>query len=220
MRMGRRRWLFVALGLVVLTAGGVGVAYADRVSPQFPLVYGTPYTIEIDDDGCPIVPEQVPFVDSPGQFMAPDPSEVVLCTRVDSDGDGLPEPPGTGPDGFPVPPLQRSLHGQAAADFTLLLNQLPDRNGAWRTWQRRHSGLWPDAPWDNGPWDAEAECISLLMLPVRSLTFVLHYRDRDPVPIIQTCHGWTDGSRTRIPVTYTPPHLTDTFIARYESQTR
>jgi hypothetical protein len=218
MGMGRRWWLYAALGMVVLTASGIAVAYGDRVGPQVPLVDGTPYPIEIGEDGCPIVPEQVAFVDSPGQFVAPDPSEVILCTRVDIDGDGVPEPASTRTDGFRVPPLQRTLHGQAAAEFAVLLNQLPDRNGAWRDWQRRHSGFWPDAPWDNGSWDAQAECVSMLMLPVRSFTYVLHYRDRDAVPIIGSCHGWTDGTRTRIPITYTPPHLTDEFIALYESQ--
>jgi hypothetical protein len=204
--------------VLTVTVSEVAVAYAGRVGPQFPLVYGTPYPIELGEDGCPVVPERVPFVDSPGQFVAPDPSEVILCTRVDNDGDGMPEPPSPGTDGFGVPPLQRILHGQAAAEFAVLLNQLPDRNGAWRDWQRRHSGFWPDAPWDNGPWDAEADCINLLMLPVRSFAYVLHYRDRDAVPIMGSCHGWTDGIRTRIPITYTPPHLTDKFIALYESQ--
>jgi hypothetical protein len=137
---------------------------------------------------------------------------------VDHDGDGVPEPPSTATDGFRTPPLQRTLHGQAAAEFVVLLNQLPDRNGAWRDWQRRHSGFWPDAPWDNGPWDADAECESMLMLPVRSFTYVLRYRDRDAVPIIGSCRAWTDGTRTRIPITYTPPHLTDEFIELYESQ--
>lgn len=217
MRVGRRWWL-VALGTVVVTASGVAVAYTDRVGPQFSLADGTPYSIEIGEDGCPVVPEQVPFVDSPGQFVAPDPSEVVLCTRVDIDGDGVPEPPSIGTDGFGVPPLQRTLHGRAAAEFAVLLNQLPDRNGAWRDWQRRHSGFWPDAPWDNGPWDADAECVSTFVLPVRSFTYVLRYPNRDAVPIIGNCHGWTDGTRTRLPVTYTPPHLTDEFIALDESQ--
>ena len=165
-----------------------------------------------------MVPTPVPFVDSPGRFVAPDPSEVILCTRVDNDGDGQPEPPGSDQYGFRVPPLLRTLHGQAAADFAVLLNQLPDRNGAWRDWQRRHSGLWPDAPWADGRWDAGATCFSTLMLPVRSFTYVLHYPDRVAVPVISTCHGWTDGTRTRIPITYTPPHLTDEFIALYGSQ--
>jgi hypothetical protein len=215
----RRRWWFVALGAVVLTVSGVAVAYANRTGPQFPLVHGSPYPIEIGEDGCPVVPEHVPFVDSPGQFVAPDPSEVILCTRVDDDGDGVPEPPSRpGAGGLEIPPLQRTLRGSAAAEFATLLNQLPDRNGAWRDWQRRHSGFWPDAPWANGPWDADGECFSALMLPVRSFTYVLHYSDRDAVPIIGTCHGWTDGTRTRIPVTYTPPHLTDEFVALYESQ--
>jgi len=212
----RRFWLLTALGVVVVAAGGVAVAYAVRTGPQFPLVEGTPYPIEIGEDGCPVVPADVPFVDSPGQFVAPDPSEVILCTRVDNDGDGVPEPPGTGTDAFPVPPRQRTLHGPAAAQFAGLLNQLPDRNGAWRDWQRRHSGFWPDAPWDNGAWDAHGECFSTLMLPDRSFAFLLRYRDAT-VAIIGSCHGWTDGTRTRIPITYTPPHLTDEFIALYGS---
>jgi hypothetical protein len=208
----------VALGILVLTAGGVAIAYAHRVGPQFPLVEGTPYPLEIGEDGCPVVLERVEFVDSPGQFVAPDPIEVVLCTRVDIDGDGVPEPPSTGADGFEVPPMQRTLHGPAAAEFAAQLNQLPDRNGAWRDWQRRHSGFWPDAPWENGAWDSDGECVNMLMLPVRSFTYVLRYQDRDAVPIIGSCHGWTDGTRTRVPITYTPPHLIDEFIALYESQ--
>jgi hypothetical protein len=217
MRIRRRYWLLGALGIIVITGSGAAVAYADRVGPQFPLVEGTPYAIEIAEDGCPVdVPEDVPFVDSPGQFVAPDPSEVILCSRVDTDGDGVPEPPGTA-GGFAVPPLQRTLHGPAAVTFAALLNQLPDRNGAWRDWQRRHSGFWPDAPWANGAWDSHGICFSTLMLPVRSFAFVLRYPDRAAVPIIDTCHGWTDGTRSRIEITYTPPHLTDQFIARYES---
>ena len=214
MRTGRRFWLLVAVGMVVLAAAGGAVAYAVRVGPQFPLVEGTPYPIEIGEDGCPVVwQHDVRFVDSPGPFVTSDPSEVILCTRVDNDGDGVPEPPGTG-----VPPLQRTLRGPAAAQFVALLNQLPDRNGAWRDWQRRHSGLWPDAPWANGAWDSHGECFNTLMLPVRSFTYVLRYQDRVAVAIIGSCHGWTDGTRTRIPITYTPPHLTDEFIALYESR--
>jgi hypothetical protein len=182
----RRWWWIAALAVLVLTASGVGFAYAERVGPQFPLVAGMPYQIAIGVDGCPVVPEQVAFVDSPGQFVAPDPSEVILCTQVDTDGDGLPEPPGSETFGMRVPPLQRTLHGQGAAEFAVLLNQLPDRNGAWRDWQRRHSGFWPDAPWPNGPWDADGQCFSLLMLPAISFTYVLHYRDRDAVPIIDS----------------------------------
>jgi hypothetical protein len=96
-----------------------------------------------------------------------------------------------------------------------------ETRGSWRQpvagLQPRRS-FWPDAPWDNGPWDADAECVSMLMLPVRSFTYVLRYPNREAVPIIGSCHGWTDGTRTRLPVTYTPPHLTDDFIALYESQ--
>src|SRR5258708_6002984 len=88
-------------------------------------------------------------------LLAAERGAVIGGTGVDKDGDGVPESPSTGTDGFRVPPLQRRLHGQAAAEFAVLLNQLPDRNGAWRDWQRRHSGFWPDAPWDNGSWDAE-----------------------------------------------------------------
>lgn len=216
--MGRRWRIAATLGVVVLAVGGVMLAYLDRIGPQFPVEYGTPFSIAIDDDGCPVRPERVPFVDAPGQFVAPDPREVVLCARVDVDGDGTFEPPGTDAGGFPVPPLQRTLRGAAAAEFAALLNQLPDRNGAWRDWQRRHSGFWPDAPWENGPWDVDGECVDTLMLPVRNFAYVLHYADRPPVPIIATCHGWTDGTRTRIPITYTPPHLTDEFLARYEAQ--
>jgi len=214
----RRWWWVAALGLLVVAASGVGFAYAERVGPQFPLVAGAPYQIEIGQDGCPVVPDTVKFVDSPGQFVAPDPSEVDLCTRVDNDGDGVPDPPGTVTLGVRVPPLRRTLHGQAAIQFAALLNQLPDRNGAWRDWQRRHSGLWPDAPWDDGSWDADANCIGNLLLPVESFTYVLHYQYRAAVAIVGSCHGWTDGTRTRVPITYTPPHLTDTFIALYDSQ--
>ena len=214
----RRWWWIAGLSLIVLTASGVGLAYVERISPQFPVVHGAPYQIEVGDGGCPVVPEQVPFVDSPGQFVAPDPTEVVLCTWVDYDGDGVAEAPGTAVHGGQVPPLQRTLRGQPAAEFARLLDQMPDRNGAWRDWQRRHSGFWPDAPWDNGPWDAEASCMSPAMLPVQTYAYVLHYRERDAVPIIASCHGWTDGTRTRIPITYTRPHLTDQFIALYESQ--
>jgi len=216
--MGRRWRLVAALGVVGLVAGGAVVAYLDRIGPQFPVEYGTPFSIEIGDDGCPAHPEQVPFVDAPGQFVAPDPSEVILCTRVDLDGDGTFEPPGSDSGAGPIPPLQRTLRGAAAAEFAALLNQLPDRNGAWRDWQRRHSGFWPDAPWENGPWDVDGECVDTLMLPVRNFSYVLRYPDRPDVAIIATCHGWTDGTRTRIPTTDTRPHLTDEFLALYESQ--
>jgi hypothetical protein len=206
----------VTLGVVVVAAGGVAIAYAKRVGPQFPVVAGTPYQLRIGADGCPVVPAELPFVDKPGQLVPSDPTDVTLCTRVDNDGDGVPEPPGPGAHGVVVPPLQRTLHGRAAAEFAVMLNQMPDRNGAWRDWQRRHSGLWPDAPAENGPWSAD--CFDLLLLPVRDFTYVLHYPDGDAVAIVPSCHGWTDGARTRVPITYTPPRLTDQFVALYESQ--
>jgi hypothetical protein len=98
-----------------------------------------------------------------------------------------------------------------AADFAGLLNRLPDRNEAWRQWQRRHSGWWPDAP---------AEEVCLLIGYSHDHSFVLRYPDRPPVPLIYTCGGQAGGltSGTRTRMDHTKPHLVDEFLHRFEEQ--
>jgi hypothetical protein len=74
-------------------------------------------------------------VDAPGPLVPPDPTEVLLCTTPTVQYSPSP--------GMPDQPRQRVLRA-GVADFAALLNRLPDRNQAWRQWQRLHSGWWPD----------------------------------------------------------------------------
>jgi hypothetical protein len=200
----RRWWVLAVAGALVVAAGTMAVAYLRRIGPQFPAASGTPYSIAIGADGCPVQPDAMAFVDAPGQFVAPDPAEVVLCTRADWDGQSSLM--------FEVPPLQRTLSGPAAGEFAALLNELPDRNTAWRDWQRAHSGLWPDAPWENGAWDEDGICVIPAMSPFVEHTLVLRYPDGHMVALLSTCHGWTDGTRTRLDTTYTLP-VSARFVA-------
>jgi hypothetical protein len=183
---------------VLLLAGVVTVSYLRRIGPQYPAVEGTPFTIKLLPSGCPEI-HQGPFVDTPGQFVPPNPVEVVLCTTLAPEFG--PQPSGT------VPPEQRVLTADAAG-FAALLNQMPDRNTWFRDWQRQHSGFWPDpAP--------VFACPAMAVL----YDFVLHYADRPPVPLITNCTGWTDGVRTRIyPGERAGDNPVDEFVCRFEAQ--
>lgn len=193
-----RRWLvLVTAGAVVIVAAGLVVAYQLRIAPPYPTVAGEPYAISLDADGCPMIPEQPRFVDSPGELVPPDPVEVMLCS--------LPTKKFFRPGGEkPTVPLKRVLSARAA-DFAAILNRLPDRNTVWRDWQRRHSGLWPDTPPSN-----EEAC--LLMAYPYDYAYLLRYSDRPPVALVSACGtgGLTTGARTRVDVA--KPHVVDEFV--------
>jgi hypothetical protein len=189
--------VLTSLGLVV---GMVATVYVRRISPPWPAVAGDPYRISLAADGCPIVPEQVQFVDSPGPLVPPNPTEVVLCAIPT----GLVVSSAANPD----EPRVRVLR-TGAVGFAGVLNGLPDRNADWRRWQRQHSGWWPDAP-------PEHFC---LMIGYRyDYSFVLHYADGPPVALISKCGtgGLTSGTRTRIDSA--KPHVVDVFLQRYSGQ--
>ena len=192
--MSRRRWvLTAALAVVVLAAGGLVVAYLQRIAPPYPQVAGQPYTIALDANGCPMIPERPKFVDSPGELVPPNPVEVVLCSLPTEAFSGAAEP---------TAPLRQVL-SSGAAEFAAIVNRLPDRNTAWRDWQRRHSGLWPDAPY-------ESVC-PLIGYPY-DFTYLLRYTDRPDVALVSTCAtggGLTTGVRTRIDVA--KPRVKDEF---------
>ncbi len=138
-------------------------------------------------------------MDSPGELVPPDPVEVVLCS-LPTEGwfFGL-----SGEE--PTVPLKRVLSAGAAAEFAAILNRLPDRNTVWRDWQRRHSGLWPDAPPSN------VVVCPLIGYPY-DYTYLLRYSDRPPVALVSDCGtgGLTNGARTRIDVAR--PHVVDEFV--------
>jgi hypothetical protein len=195
-----RRAAIVVLAGVVVLVGAVATAYVRRISPPWPAVAGDPYPIPLAADGCPVVPDQVHFVDAPGQLVPSDPTEVVLCT--------IPTGLMTATAADPDEPRVRVLRA-GAADFAAVLNELPDRNTDWRRWQRQHSGWWPDAP-------PESLCP---MLGYRyDHFFVLRYADRPPVALISLCAtgSLTTGSRTRIDSA--KPHVVDVFLQRYGEQ--
>jgi len=182
----------------VVVAAGLVLAYQLRVAPPYPTVAGEPYSISLDADGCPMIPERPSFVDSPGELVPPDPVEVTLCS--------LPREAFFRPGGEePTVPLKRVLSAAAAAEFAAILNRLPDRNTVWRDWQRRHSGLWPDAPPSN------VEVCLMIGYPY-DYTYLLRYSDRPPVALVSGCGtgGHTTGARTRIDVA--KPHLVDEFV--------
>lgn len=197
----RSGWGFaIILGAVLCVVGVLVVSYLRRIGPQFPSVEGTPFTIELLASGCPEIPERAPFVDTPGQFVPPDPLDIVLCTTPSAQS----VPPPT-----EAPPEQRVLQTDAAG-FAALLNRMPDRNQWFRYWQREHSGFWPDRP---------PEFACNLMGPAYEFSFVLRYHDRPPVPLISNCTGWTDGVRTRKdPATRGGEHIVDEFIRRFDAQ--
>jgi hypothetical protein len=154
--------------------------------------------IALDADGCPVVPDQVQFVDAPGQLVPADPVDVVLCTTPTTMVPAMP--------GYPVEPHVRVLRA-GAVDFAVLLNGLPDRNADWRQWQRKHSGFWPDAPPD--------QQLPLLMAHPYAYSFVLRYANRPPVALIAKW-GWTTGARTRIDSSN--PHMVDLFLQRLKAE--
>ena len=78
--MSARRTVIAVLVAVGLLVGVVATAYVRRIRPPWPAVAGDPYPIALAADGCPIMPEQVQFVDAPGPLVPSDPTEVVLCT--------------------------------------------------------------------------------------------------------------------------------------------
>ena len=198
---GRRRWPVVA-GLVAVgvVVAGIATAYVRRISPPWPAVAGVPYSIALADDGCPIVPDSVQFVDSPGPLVPTGPTEAVLCTIPTG------ALPATAQD--PDEPRTRVLHA-GAVDFAALLNTLPDRNTNWRQWQRKHSGFWPDAP---------PEMVCPMIGYRYDYSFVLRYPDRPPVALISKCGtgGLTTGVRTRIDAS--TPHMVDAFLERFRVQ--
>ncbi|MCW3841907.1 hypothetical protein ONA70_17550 [Micromonospora yasonensis] len=186
-----------------MAAGAVAIAWVRRTAPPWPAVAGNPYEIPLGPDGCPIIEERRQFVDTPGPLVPPGATEVLLCTT--------PTALHTPRPGMADPPRQRVLRGEAA-DFASLLNRLPSRNQAWRQWQRRHSGWWPDtAPEPMGE-------VCLLSGYSHEYSFVLRYPDRPPVPLIYTCGGQsgglTSGIRTRMDDT--KPHLVDEFLDRFQ----
>jgi hypothetical protein len=175
------RWRIVAVIILVagLAAAGVTVAYLRRIAPPWPATEGQPYTIALDGDGCPVIPEPVSFVDSPGQLVPDGPAEVVLCAL----------PTGLVTGALTEPKVQ--VLSQDTADFAKVVNALPDRNTAWRQWQRAHSGWWPDAP-------RVSVCPAIGY--AYDYAFVLKYADGTSVPLIDTCAtgGITTGARTRV----------------------
>ncbi|MFC0508849.1 hypothetical protein [Micromonospora costi] len=202
----RRRWAMVVMVTVIaIAAGMVTIAWARRIASPWPEMAGTPYEIPLGSDGCPVIEEQRQFVDAPGALVPPGATEVLLCitpTTLRSQGPAVADPP-----------RQRVLRA-GAADFVALLNQLPNRNDAWRQWQRLHSGWWPDA----APEPMGESC--LLGGHSHEHSFVLRYPNRPPVPLIYTCGGQaggiTTGTRTRMDDT--KPHLVDEFLTRFRQQ--
>jgi hypothetical protein len=183
-----------------LLAGAVTIAWIRRTAPPWPAVAGTPYEIPLGTDGCPVIEDRYQFVDAPGPLVPPGATEVVLCTTPTELY--IPRP------GVADPPRQRVLRA-GAADFAALLNRLPDRNEAWRQWQRRHSGWWPDAV---------PETVCLLGGRSHEHSLVLRYPDRPPLPLISTCDtgGLTSGTRTRIDEA--KPRVVDEFLRRFQEQ--
>lgn len=205
-RSPRRRWaVVVVLTVVAVAAGVVTIAWAQRIASPWPATAGTPYEIPLGPDGCPVIEERHQFVDAPGPLVPPGATEVLLCTTPTALHS---QRPGVGD-----PPHQRVLRA-GAADFAALLNQLPDRNEAWRQWQRRHSGWWPDA----APEPMGEACLFVGYSHEHS--FVLRYPDRPPVPLIFSCGGQAGGltSGTRTRMDYTTPHLVDEFLTRLQQQ--
>ena len=196
----RRVLVVVAVLAAVGAIAGVAGAYVRRISPPWPAVEGDPYLIALDGDGCPVVPEQVHFVDAPGQLVPSDPTEVVLCATPT----GLVPPT----PGYPVEPRVRVLRA-GAVEFAAVLNGLPDRNTDWRQWQRKYSGVWPDAP---------AEHMCLDMASTYDYSFVLRYANRPPVALVSKCGTWglTTGVRTRMDTS--KPHVMDVFLQRFNAQ--
>ena len=193
-------WPSIIVGAVLLIVGVGTVSYLRRIGPQYPAVEGSPFTIELLPSGCPKISAGL-FADTPGQFVPPNPTEVVLCATPTPEF--ATQPTGSGP------PEQRVLQSDAAG-FAALLNQLPDRNTWFRNWQRRHSGFWPDA--------APVFACTMMAVPY-DFSFVLRYADRPPVPLVTNCTGWTDGVRTRIdPGIRAGEHIVDEFIRRFTAQ--
>ena len=201
----RRRWgALVVVALVTVATGAATIAWVRRTAPPWPAVAGTPYEIPLGPDGCPVTEEWPRFVDAPGRFVPPGATTVLLCTT--------PTALHTPRPGVADPPRQRLLRA-GASDFAALLNRLPDRNEAWRRWQRRHSGWWPDA----APAPLGEACPAIGYSHTQS--FVLRYPDRPPIPLIYTCGqggGLTSGTRTRMDDA--KPHLVDEFLSRYQEQ--
>lgn len=164
---------------------------------------GTSYEIPLGSDGCPVIGDRYRFVDAPGPLVPPGASEVLLCVT----------PTGLLPPGPEDPPRQRVLRA-GAGDFVALLDRLPDRNEAWRQWQRKHSGWWPD------PAPAPMGEVCAAIGYSHDYSFVLRYADRPPVPLIYTCGGQagglTSGARTRMD--YRKPHLVEEFLSRFQQQ--
>ncbi|RKN57669.1 hypothetical protein D7193_03185 [Micromonospora costi] len=197
--------MVVMVTVIAIAAGMVTIAWARRIASPWPEMAGTPYEIPLGSDGCPVIEEQRQFVDAPGALVPPGATEVLLCitpTTLRSQGPAVADPP-----------RQRVLRA-GAADFVALLNQLPNRNDAWRQWQRLHSGWWPDA----APEPMGESC--LLGGHSHEHSFVLRYPNRPPVPLIYTCGGQaggiTTGTRTRMDDT--KPHLVDEFLTRFRQQ--
>ena len=199
-RWHRRRVLVVVAVLAAGAIAGVGAAYVRRVSPPWPTVEGDPYVISLDGDGCPVIPEQLHFVDAPGQLVPSDPTEVVLCATPTSLVPLMP--------GYPVEPRVRVLR-DGAVDFAAHLNGLPDRNTDWRQWQRKHSGFWPDAP---------PQHVCPLIGYLYDYSFVLRYANQPAVALIAACGTWglTTGVRTRMDTS--KPHMVDVFRQRFDAQ--
>lgn len=200
----RRRWVAVVTA-AALAGGAVTVAWVRRTAPPWPATAGTPYEIPLAADGCPVIATGQGFADAPGVLVPPGASEVVLCTT--------PTALHTPRPGLTDPPRQRVLHA-GAADFAALLNRLPDRNEAWRKWQRKHSGRWPDA----AP-EAMGETCPMIGYADHN-SFVLRYPDRPPVALIYQCGGaaggLTSGMRTRMDDT--KPHMVDEFLRRLQQR--
>lgn len=199
--MTTQRLVMVAVAAAVaVLAGAVTIAWTRRTAPPWPAVAGTPYEIPLEMDGCPVIEDRYQFVDAPGPLVPAGATEVVLCTT--------PTELHTPRPGVADPPRRRVLRA-GAADFAALLNRLPDRNEAWRQWQRRHSGWWPDA----APVTA-----CLLGGNSHQHSFVLRYPDRPPVPLISMCDtgGITSGTRTR--VDEARPRVVDEFLRRFQEQ--
>jgi hypothetical protein len=198
----RRRWAVVVLVTVVAVAAGVvTIAWVRRTASPWPAMAGAPYEIPLGSDGCPVIEEGHQFVDAPGPLVPPEATEVMLCTTPTALHNQRPV--------VADPPRQRVLLARTA-DFAALLNRLPNRNDAWRQWQRRHSGWWPDAA------PAPMGEVCLLNGYSHEYSFVLRYPDRPPVPLIYTCGGLTSGTRSRMD--HNKPHVIDEFLSRFQHQ--
>jgi hypothetical protein len=201
----RRGLAIKTAAVLVLSVGGLVAAYVSRLAPPYPVVEGLPFVIALDADGCPVVPDPVPAVDSPGQFVPENPVEVVLCsTPTPEFGVTL------APNDPAYVPRTRVLR-TGAAEFGALFNGLMTRNEDWRDWQRKHSGLWPDAHPDD-------LCGIVGLLPAYEYSFVLRYADQPPVAVIPSCHGWTTGSRTRAASRVGARSLDRQFELRFAAQ--